>query len=52
MLNEALNEIQKPAANKDQRLQMERAQGRRMRRQRREIRSARRFNEGWSTRMI
>ena len=52
MLNEALNEIQKPAENKDQRLQMDRAQVRRMRRQRREIRSVRHFNEGWSSRMF
>jgi len=52
MLNETLNEIQKPQGEKRQRVEMERATERRQRRQRRHNRSAQRYVDGWSVRMF
>jgi len=52
MLNEALNEIQITSTNGKNRVEMVKAQERRMRRQRRHARSERRFNDGWSVRMF
>jgi hypothetical protein len=52
MLNETLNEFHKTSSDKESTLQMARAQERRMRRQRRNDRSARRNLDGWSTRMF
>jgi len=51
MLNETLHEHHKNFTAREQRLQMVRAQERRMRRQRREARSVPRHMEGWSVRM-
>ena len=52
MLNETLNEFHKTSSDKESTLQMARAQERRMRRQRRNDRSARRNLDGWSARMF
>jgi len=52
MLNETLNEFQKIRGKRDQQLEMVHAQERRQRRMRRQDRSARRYVDGWTARML